>query len=52
MPCALIFILPIAVSFAKKYPEKHLNQANCLILVVNAIAVWNTIYMQAAIQHL
>jgi len=36
----------------KKYPEEHLNQANCLNLVVNAIAVWNTVYMQAAIQHL
>jgi len=36
----------------KKYPEDHLNQANCLNLVVNAIAVWNTVYMQAAIQHL
>ena len=36
----------------KKYPEQHLNQANCLNLVVNAVAVWNTVYMQAAIQHL
>lgn len=36
----------------KKYPEEHLNQANCLNLVVNAIAVWNTVYMQAATQHL
>jgi TnpA family transposase len=36
----------------KKYPEEHLNQANCLNLVTNAITVWNTVYMQAAIEHL
>ena len=36
----------------KKYPQEHLNQANCLNLIVNAVAVWNTVYMQAAIQHL
>lgn len=36
----------------KKYPEQHLNQANCLNLIVNAIVVWNTVYMQVAIQHL
>lgn len=36
----------------KKYPEEHLNQANCLNLIVNAVAVWNTVYMQAAIEHL
>ena len=39
-------------SIRKKYPEQHLNQANCLNLVVNAVAVWNTVYMQAALQHL
>jgi TnpA family transposase len=36
----------------KKYPEEHLNQANCLNLIVNAVIVWNTVYMQVAIQHL
>lgn len=36
----------------KKFPEEHLNQANCLNLVVNAIAVWNTVYMQAALHYL
>ncbi|MBA3789574.1 Tn3 family transposase [Patescibacteria group bacterium] len=36
----------------KPYPEQHLNQANCLNLIVNAVAVWNTVYMQSAIQHL
>jgi len=36
----------------KKYPEEHLNQANCLNLITNAITVWNTVYMQAAIDHL
>jgi len=39
-------------SIRKKYPEQHLNQANCLNLIVNAVAVWNTVYMQVAIQHL
>jgi hypothetical protein len=39
-------------SIRKKCPEQHLNQANCLNLIVNAIAVWNTVYMQAAVQHL
>jgi len=36
----------------KKYPLEHLNQANCLNLITNAITVWNTVYMQAAIEHL
>jgi TnpA family transposase len=36
----------------KPYPDQHLNQANCLNLIVNAVAVWNTVYMQSAIQHL
>ena len=36
----------------KKYPDEHLNQANCLNLITNAILVWNTVYMQAAIDHL
>lgn len=36
----------------KRYPEAHLNQANCLNLIINAIIVWNTVYMQAAVQHL
>jgi len=36
----------------KKYPEEHLNQANCLNLIVNAVIVWNTVYMQSALQYL
>lgn len=36
----------------KKYPQEHLNQANCLNLITNAITVWNTVYMQSAIEHL
>lgn len=36
----------------RKYPDDHLNQANCLNLITNAIIVWNTVYMQAAVQHL
>lgn len=36
----------------KKYPQEHLNQANCLNLITNAITVWNTVYMQAALEHL
>jgi TnpA family transposase len=36
----------------KKYPDEHINQANCLNLITNAITVWNTVYMQLAIDHL
>ena len=36
----------------KKYPDDPLNQANCLNLIINAIITWNTVYMQAAIDHL
>ena len=32
--------------------EEQLNQAACLNLVVNAITVWNTVYMQAALDQL
>lgn len=36
----------------KKYPDDHSNQANCLNLITNAILAWNTVYMQAALDHL
>jgi len=36
----------------KKFPEEHLNQANCLNLLTNAIMVWNTVYRQAALDYL
>ena len=36
----------------KRHHEDQLNQAACLNLVVNAITVWNTVYMQAAIEEL
>jgi TnpA family transposase len=36
----------------KRYPEDHINQANCLNLITNAVSVWNTVYMQAAINLL
>ena len=36
----------------KKYPDEHINQANCLNLITNAVTVWNTVYMQIAIDHL
>lgn len=32
--------------------EDQLNQAACLNLVVNAITVWNTVYMQAVLEQL
>lgn len=32
--------------------EDQLNQAACLNLVVNAITVWNAVYMQAALEQL
>ncbi len=36
----------------KRHQEDQLNQAACLNLVVNAITVWNTVYMQAALDQL
>ena len=36
----------------KRNQEDQLNQAACLNLVVNAITVWNTVYMQAALDQL
>ena len=36
----------------KRNHENQLNQAACLNLVVNAITVWNTVYMQAALEQL
>lgn len=29
-----------------------MNQAGCLNVLANAVVVWNTVYMQAAIDHL
>ncbi len=31
----------------KRHHEDQLNQAACLNLVVNAVTIWNTVYMQA-----
>jgi TnpA family transposase len=36
----------------KRNHEDQLNQAACLNLVVNVITVWNTVYMQAALEQL
>ena len=36
----------------KRHQEDQLNQAACLNLVINAITVWNTVYMQAALDQL
>ena len=36
----------------KRNQEDQLNQANCLNLVVNAIMVWNTVYIQAVLDQL
>ena len=36
----------------KSQPEEHVDQAGCLNLVTNAIVLWNTIYMQKAVQQL
>lgn len=36
----------------KRNHEDQLNQAACLNLVVNAITIWNTVYMQAALEEL
>ena len=36
----------------KRNQEDQLNQAASLNLVVNAITIWNTVYMQAALEEL
>jgi len=36
----------------KRHQEDQLNQAACLNLVVNAITVWNTVYMQVTLAQL
>jgi len=36
----------------EKYREGQEDQLNALGLVTNAVVLWNTIYMQAAIDHL
>ena len=36
----------------KQQPDDLVNQAGCLNLLSNAVIVWNTIYMQAAIEAL
>jgi TnpA family transposase len=36
----------------QKYEEGQANQAGCLNLLTNAVVVWNTVYMQAALDAL
>jgi hypothetical protein len=37
---------------SKQQPDDLVNLAGCLNLVSNAVIVWNTVYMQAAIEEL
>jgi hypothetical protein len=34
---------------SQKYEDGQANQAGCLNLLTNAVIVWNTVYMQAAL---
>ena len=36
----------------RKQKEAQTNQAMCLNLITNAVVVWNTVYMQAVLDHL
>ena len=36
----------------KRFPEEQQTQANCLNLVTNAIVLWNTVYLHAAVKQL
>jgi TnpA family transposase len=36
----------------KRFPEEQQTQANCLNLATNAIVLWNTVYLQAAVEQL
>ncbi|HSX77669.1 MAG TPA: Tn3 family transposase [Candidatus Saccharimonadia bacterium] len=37
---------------SQQYEEGQSNQAGCLNLLTNAVIVWNTVYMQAALHAL
>jgi hypothetical protein len=37
---------------SQKYEEGQAHQAGCLNLLTNAVVVWNTVYMQAALDAL
>ncbi len=36
----------------KRFPEEQQTQANCLNPVTNAIVLWNTVYLHAAVEQL
>jgi TnpA family transposase len=36
----------------RRHHEEQVNQATCLTLVTNAAVLWNTVYLQAAIEQL
>jgi TnpA family transposase len=36
----------------QKYAEEQVNQAGCLNVLTNAVIVWNTVYLQAALEAL
>ena len=36
----------------RKQYEAQTNQAMCLNLITNAVVIWNTVYMQAALDQL
>jgi TnpA family transposase len=36
---------------SQKYEEGQANQAGCLNLLTNAVIVWNTVYLQAALSR-
>ena len=36
----------------QQYEEEQNNQAACLHILTNAVIVWNTVYMQAALEAL
>jgi Tn3 transposase DDE domain-containing protein/sigma-54 interacting transcriptional regulator len=36
----------------QKYAEEQANQAGCLNVLTNAVIVWNTVYLQAALEAL
>ena len=46
----LFFVRDGVVS--QKYEEDQNNQAACLNILTNAVIVWNTVYMQAALEAL
>ena len=46
------FVIAQQGELRKRHQEGLENQASCLTLVTNAVVVWNTIYLNAALEYI